>query len=194
MKGTSWFIRLCLRNGAGGVHSPRLAASFYRRPIHARNLGNVPRKSLRRVPVIGTVLLSTLSPLAFVKLEEEGPDDGKTGEMHMLEASRRELKKEVPDDKKGLPRVWSKIALVFGRYIFEPLATSFRFLHLAFIFVPVIFTTPVVLFGTKQRGRDGERSGALWWYGFLVHSMERAGPAFIKVWSPKCFMSLLQLK
>ena len=165
------------------------AGSFCHRLIHNRVAGNVPRKSLRRVPVIGTVLLGSLSPFAFVKLGEEEVDDGKTGEMHMLEASRQELKKEVPENVHGLRRVWSTIALAFDLYIFEPLATSFRFLHLVVIFVPVIFAAPVVLLGTKQQKRDNERSGALWWYGFLVRSMERAGPAFIKVYFLDCLAS-----
>jgi len=29
--------------------------------------------------------------------------------------------------------------------------------------------------------KEGERWGAVWWYGFLVHQMQKAGPTFIKV-------------
>jgi aarF domain-containing kinase len=49
------------------------------------------------------------------------------------------------------------------------------------IFVPVILSVPVIWFGRRQTDKDGERSGTLWWYGFLVQSMELAGPAFIKL-------------
>jgi aarF domain-containing kinase len=45
----------------------------------------------------------------------------------------------------------------------------------------VIVTIPVIWLGQRQADKDDERSGTLWWYGFLVSSMERAGAAFIKV-------------
>ena len=32
-----------------------------------------------------------------------------------------------------------------------------------------------------HKDKDDERSGTLWWYSFLVHSMERSGAAFIKL-------------
>ncbi|WVQ94276.1 hypothetical protein IAU59_001355 [Kwoniella sp. CBS 9459] len=74
-------------------------------------------------------------------------------------------------------------------YIFEPLATFFRFLHLAFLFGPVILTTPMLLIGKPERRRrtgkpikeEEENWGAIWWYSFLVRQMERAGPSFIKL-------------
>jgi aarF domain-containing kinase len=49
------------------------------------------------------------------------------------------------------------------------------------IFVPVILSVPAIWFGRRHSDKDGERSGTLWWYGFLVRSMELAGPAFIKL-------------
>ncbi|KAK3047140.1 hypothetical protein LTS18_013218, partial [Coniosporium uncinatum] len=69
----------------------------------------------------------------------------------------------------------------FDDYLVEPICTCFRFLHLVVIFVPVIATIPLIWFGKRQKDRDNERSGTLWWYGFLVSSMERAGAAFIKL-------------
>jgi aarF domain-containing kinase len=99
----------------------------------------------------------------------------------MLEASRNEIRKAVPDDVRGLKRAWKKAYLFLDVWIYEPICTGLRFLHLVFIFVPVIASVPVIWFGKRVEGRDGERTGTLWWYGFLVSSMERAGPAFIKV-------------
>ena len=125
--------------------------------------------------------MSALSPAAFVKLSEEDNGDGETGEYHMLEASRAELKKEVPATAHGFKRIIQEVLLFLDTYIYEPIATGFRFLHLVIIFVPVIATAPAVCVGQRQKERDNERSGTLWWYGFLVHSMERAGPAFIKL-------------
>lgn len=74
-------------------------------------------------------------------------------------------------------------------YIIEPIATFFRFLHLALLFGPVILTSPMLLVGKPERRRrsgkpvaeDEENWGAVWWYGFLVRQMERAGPSFIKL-------------
>ena len=106
----------------------------------------------------------------------------------MLEASREELleQKRLSDNIHGLRRAWRALYLFIDRWVYEPLATGFRFLHLVIIFVPVIVTIPAIWIGRRQKKRDDERSGTLWWYGFLVHSMERAGPAFIKVSTCMC--------
>lgn len=114
-------------------------------------------------------------------LSEEDTGDGKTPEEHMLEASRAEIAKEIPEDVHGLRRVWTAFYLFMDTWILEPIATTFRFLHLVVIFVPVIGTMPLLWLGRRQKKRDNERSGTLWWYSFLVRSMERAGPAFIKL-------------
>jgi hypothetical protein len=86
------------------------------------------------------------------------------------------------------------LASVINRYILEPLLTIVRFFHLTLLFGPVILSAPMLLIGTPgsggKRGKrgasgvkveDDERWGAVWWYGFLVKQMERAGPTFIKV-------------
>lgn len=99
----------------------------------------------------------------------------------MLEASRAEISKQIRDDEQGLPRVGHRIVLFLDSYVWEPLCTGIRLLHLALIFVPVLLAIPAIWVGRRQRHRDNERSGTLWWYSFLVQSMEWAGPAFIKV-------------
>lgn len=73
-------------------------------------------------------------------------------------------------------------------YILEPILTFFRFIHLAVLFGPVILTSPMLFVGKVERRRRGkpidgedENWGAVWWYGFLVKQMERAGPSFIKL-------------
>lgn len=133
-------------------------------------------------PPRGRILIwSLLSPAAFVALSEEDTGDGKTPEEHMLEASRAEIAKEIPENLHGLRRAWKAVYLFVDTMIVEPIATTFRFLHLVIIFVPVIGTMPLIWLGKRQKTRDNERSGTLWWYSFLVRSMERAGPAFIKV-------------
>jgi aarF domain-containing kinase len=124
---------------------------------------------------------AALSPAAFVQLSEEERPEGETSEQHMLAASREEISKKVPEEAHGLSRVFKTIVYVLDQYIYEPLATGVRFLHLVLIFVPVIATVPLVWVGTRQKDKDNERSGTIWWYSFLVSSMERAGPAFIKL-------------
>lgn len=177
------FGRLCFRHGFQSVRT----STVRRAAVNARPFtgfrGNAPKKSLRRGPIAGRILFSAtaLSPAVFVSLNEDDYTDGKTGEDHMLEASREELRKKLPEGAHGLRRIWLSLWFVVDQYIYEPIATGFRFLHLVFIFVPVIVTIPAIWLGGRQKERDGERSGTLWWYTFLVHSMERAGPAFIKV-------------
>ena len=93
------------------------------------------------------------------------------------------------------------------RYILDPILTTRRFIYLCYLFIPVLITSPMLLIGTPGSGvpgrkrlrngrdkpgkkrrwrpgeREGERWGAIWWYGYLVRQMERAGPTFIKVGS-----------
>ncbi|KAL9126686.1 MAG: hypothetical protein Q9217_004297 [Psora testacea] len=172
------FGRLCLRQ-----KPQRLIGPFVRHERHYSvragwliSLRRPPRPLSTKV-----TLLSLLSPAAFVALSEEENGDGKTPEEHMLAASRAEIAKEIPDDVHGLKRVWEAVNLGVDLYVFEPIATTLRFLHLAVIFIPVLATIPVIWLGSRQKDRDNERAGTLWWYSFLVHSMERAGPAFIKL-------------
>jgi len=133
--------------------------------------------------------VAALSPAAFVQIangeEEDGgggdDDDGLTGEEKMLQASRQELKSQVPSSLQNSKKWRRRIYLWLDRWIVEPVLTAVRFLHLVVIFVPVILTVPAVWIGPRMEARDNERVGTLWWYGFLVRSMERAGAAFIKL-------------
>ena len=173
--------RICLRNGLR--RGSPITTSFHtlKHRSHFHFHTHTPRKALQRIKSSRVLLLTALSPAAFVRLGEEGKEHGESSEIHMLEASRQELQEKDLDNSKGLLRALRQLGWAFDTYIFEPIATGFRFLHLVVIFVPVIVATPVVFFGSRKKERDNERAGTLWWYGFLVHSMERAGPAFIKV-------------
>jgi len=99
----------------------------------------------------------------------------------MLQASRKELDEYVPERLRGSRKIRKAIWKFLDTWIVEPIATGFRLLHLIIIFVPVIVTIPAIWLGRRQKDKDDERTGTLWWYGFLVRSMERAGAAFIKV-------------
>lgn len=130
-----------------------------------------------------TVLIAALTPGAFLKLAKEGDGNEKTGELQMLEVSRKEAQQSVAvaEDARGVSRLRQSLFVFWYCCIYEPIATGLRFAHLVIIFLPVIVTLPAVWFGPRNKDRNGLRTGTLWWYGFLVKSMERAGPAFIKV-------------
>ncbi|KAB8070037.1 hypothetical protein BDV29DRAFT_181577 [Aspergillus leporis] len=175
------FGRFCLsRGGTPQLLSRFISESrldFSRRPWRQRFGG----RSQRRIHVPGTLLLSSLTPGAFLKLAEESDGNEKTGEMQMLEVSRREIRKSVAGDARGISRLGQSLFVFWYYYIYDPIATGFRFVHLVAVFLPLILTVPLVWFGKRIKDRKGARSGTLWWYRFLVRSMERAGPAFIKL-------------
>lgn len=125
--------------------------------------------------------MATLGPAAFLKLAEDDNSNDQTAEMQMLEASREEIRKTVSPDAKGISKLCQTLWIYFYHYVYDPIATSFRFVHLAIIFVPVAVTVPAIWIGRKVQDHNGARCGTLWWYRFLVGAMERAGPAFIKV-------------
>ncbi|KZF22794.1 ABC1-domain-containing protein [Xylona heveae TC161] len=190
MRGTLLLSRFGLHRGFQGLARtiPRV------RPLHTSSIHQYggqkhgwssqwgsARRNFRRPPWAGTLLLGALSPAAFVQLSETHSEQGKTGEQQMLEASRQEINEAVPKILRSSRRVRRTIYFWLDTYIIEPIATGLRFVHLVFIFVPVILTVPVIWFGRRNKDRDDERSGTLWWYAFLVSSMERAGAAFIKL-------------
>ncbi|KAL2149202.1 hypothetical protein VTH82DRAFT_8550 [Thermothelomyces myriococcoides] len=123
-----------------------------------------------------------LAASTFLELSEKGeasPED--TGEQQMLKASRAEIRKTASKNDGTLGWLRRRVVVFLDLYVWEPICTSFRFLQLVVIFVPVILTVPVIWIGGRVPERDNERTGTLWWYGFLVQAMELAGPAFIKL-------------
>ena len=170
------FGRLCVRSAFRRPPAHQLSGRYFNASRQWLRYRNSPHRTQGR----GRVVWALLTPAAFVRLSEEDNGDGKTPEEHMLEASREEIRKAVPDSAHGLNRAWQSVYLFLDLYIYEPIATGFRFFHLAIIFLPLIGTIPVIWLGRRVKERDNERTGTLWWYNFLVRSMERAGPAFIK--------------
>lgn len=138
----------------------------------------------------GLVALTT-SGLALYSYRElrceappTAPEPAQTNEERLLEESEqewRELHNEVDANRGIMYRLWRSVAIPFRVWIVEPLATTFRFVHLILIFAPVLLSIPMVFLGPRQTDRDNERYGSLLWYTFLVHQMERAGPTFIKL-------------
>ncbi|KAF7712441.1 ABC1 family protein, mitochondrial [Penicillium ucsense] len=163
--------RLCLRRSFTHIPKHTLVQSW--------------KASSRRIPhrgpVLGALMMASLTPGAFLKLAEESEGDEVTGEMQMLEVSREEIRKQVSKDARGPTRLFQSIRVFWYYYVYDPIATGFRFLHLAIIFVPVVVTVPIIWVGSRIEGGTNAQTGTLWWYRFLVKAMERAGPAFIKL-------------
>ena len=180
--------RTVLTTGRIGLRQtiPRLRPTRHIQLESTRAYGSKSRWRTFRAPPPGERLILAgavgLSPVVFVELsEKDNSGTEQTAEMRMLEASRDEIKKQVPEGSHGLRRLQQSVLFYLDVYIWEPICTGLRFFHLIVIFVPVIVTVPVIWLGSRDAERDNERSGTLWWYWFLVKSMERAGPAFIKV-------------
>ncbi|KAK8001163.1 ABC1 family protein [Apiospora marii] len=185
------FGRLCARRGTAQI-APKLPRCFSRRS-QPSTLSAFKRFSSssgsRSRPAQSTVLLAAaqgtlLGTAAFVKLSEkdnEPGDEDQTSEGRMLEVSRDEIEKKKDDTSHGFTKLRHNIVYYLDVYLWEPLCTGVRFLQLVTIFVPVILAVPAIWIGTRQPDHDNERSGTLWWYGFLVQSMEWSGPAFIKL-------------
>lgn len=174
--------RFCVRpvfrqNANGAPFLRRVAARLH----HSRQIPWRDR-STRRIVLQASAGVAALSAGAFLELsQKDNSGTEQTGEHRMLELSRAEIKKKVPDKGRGLPRLVYKVVLLLELYVWEPIWTGVRFLQLVVIFVPVIASVPAIWLGSRQPDRDNERSGTLWWYKFLVNAMEWAGPAFIKL-------------
>ncbi|KAF7793377.1 hypothetical protein EIP86_004489 [Pleurotus ostreatoroseus] len=79
------------------------------------------------------------------------------------------------------PHIISRIVAFLNDKIWEPILTARRFVHLMFLFLPVLISAPMLLVGRPEARYSGDRWGAVWWYGFLTAQMERAGPTFVKL-------------
>lgn len=177
------FSRLCLRQGIPRARASNAQLRGFRSALSRNGNGSWGhgRRPFGKNKILWAAT-AALSPALFVELSEKDNDGTeKTAESRMLEASRDEIAKKLSEDDHGFSRIRHGVVLFLDVYIWEPICTALRFLHLVIIFVPVILTVPAIWLGSRDPKRDNERSGTLWWYWFLVKSMERAGPAFIKV-------------
>ncbi|BFZ60304.1 hypothetical protein YB2330_001340 [Saitoella coloradoensis] len=137
--------------------------------------------SFGRWRTLGLVAFAAVPVVSVNRKEEEKAP--LTHEMQMLEDSERELvaRLEVSQDAPIWKRFFMRVALWLRKWITEPIATGFRFVHLVILFAPLILGIPLIFLGYRVKEKDNERLGALWWYAFLVKQMERAGPTFIKL-------------
>ncbi|KAK4056597.1 hypothetical protein OIO90_002445 [Microbotryomycetes sp. JL221] len=153
----------------------------------------------------GFVALALIPAACCSPLLLDSPTDDSVNDIHHpAKPSLKTIKEAVerPDEDEFLISVSSLQAearsrTLLGRtlrlwsvYVWEPIRTTLRFVHLAVLFLPVLLASPVLLLEYVDQGRDkrrgyrkreGERGSTRWWYRLLVHQMERAGPTFIKL-------------
>lgn len=152
--------------------------SEYSRPNYER------QRSRSQSGIILLSFLTTGVPIAFSEAKGDAEittEEEITTEKMMLKVSMNEGKDVEPPDLDMVIKLYRTMRFLFDAIFLEPFATGVRFIQLMVIFMPVVVTVPIIWFGKRVRSRDNERSGTLWWYGFLVFSMERAGATFIKV-------------
>ena len=129
--------------------------------------------------------LAFISPLQCLQCEELSNEDT----LHPSSHTPIELDENEEEQTSFLSRFFHRLFNFLDDYIFEPISTTRRFLYLSCIFLPVLFTLPILLleptlWSSKAKKEHSEDRLTLWWYGFLVRQMERAGPTFIKVSKP----------
>ncbi|KAF9892376.1 hypothetical protein FE257_002153 [Aspergillus nanangensis] len=71
--------------------------------------------------------------------------------MQMLELSRQEIKKSVAEDARGFEKFRQSLYVVWWYYVYDPIATGFRFVHLVVVFLPVIIALPTIWFGKRVK-------------------------------------------
>ncbi|KAI0931711.1 hypothetical protein AcW2_000542 [Taiwanofungus camphoratus] len=157
------------------ARTPRFSSQFFTRTAAPSPL--LRRKLLWLIPLAGGFALYAVpqrshdpaifvSP-AFIPCPAVSPE--------LIEPTI--LSPAEPADRSILSRI-----IAFTRdYIWEPLLTARRFIHLFYLFLPVILSVPMLLVGRPDPKLEGDRWGAVWWYGYLTSQMQRAGPTFIKL-------------
>ncbi|PWW75454.1 ABC1-domain-containing protein [Tuber magnatum] len=169
-----------------------LSRSSYRSPLTAYSNPfpnqriRWPRPNLTYALFIGSASLAFalhlgLSPPLTLDAGAAGPE--KTTEQLVLEESERErlASRRASPGQPLILHILQRARILAVECIIEPIATGLRFVHLVVIFIPVFLAIPLACIGPRQPDRSNERIGTIWWYSFLVRSMERAGPTFIKL-------------
>ncbi|KAI1788829.1 ABC1-domain-containing protein [Ganoderma leucocontextum] len=185
-------LRIFLRPGLRQPFSPRGASSFrhtshwtttaprFSSQFFTRTAAPSPlfsKKLLWLIPVAGGVVLFAAPTRREPRNVFASPDLIPCAEGAATEALDPVIMSPSECDRTLL----SRVASYLRERILEPLLTAKRFVYLCFVFIPVFLTAPMLLIGQPESMLRGDRSGAVWWYGFLTRQMQRAGPTFIKL-------------
>ncbi|KAK6346465.1 hypothetical protein TWF730_010784 [Orbilia blumenaviensis] len=153
--------------------------TWCRRFTFLRKILPSPRSSI----LFTSTSIFLLSPIATTTDDDDDTQhtEPPTQDLRLLAESEEETRRQTDGHGHVIRGVLQDVAYYLHAFILEPVATSLRFLHLALLFLPVIISMPAIWMGPRLPLRDGERAGTIWWYGYLVRSMEMAGPTFIKL-------------
>ncbi|KAK7695165.1 hypothetical protein QCA50_002355 [Cerrena zonata] len=167
------------RNASSWTRPPRFSSHFFTRvPAPVPRLG---RKIFWSIPIAGGIGIFLLPKPQSIGLSVvfasptliPCPDSNGCSEDH-IDAT---IMSPDEDDRSLLSRLGS----VFIDRIWEPILTARRFIHLLYLFVPVLLSAPMLLVGRLEDRLQKDRWGAVWWYGFLTSQMQKAGPTFVKL-------------
>ncbi|VDB86595.1 unnamed protein product [Peniophora sp. CBMAI 1063] len=154
-------------------------AFFTRTPAYKR-IAVPPSRAIWAIPLIGGVAL-----LAYSRPQDKKPVLSEVlRSPTLIPCSERErvgAETFILSPSEHESTFSGRIIAILRDSIWEPLLTARRFVYLCILFFPVILSSPMVLVGKQEKRWQGDRWGAVWWYGFLVRQMERAGPTFIKL-------------
>ena len=166
------FIRAKLRCRSLSSHASKINLSGRRIGIYGLAASGLTLGYFSLIPAKRIHNDSDMAQLSDTTLEEE----------MLLESDeeRRDRRFGISKDRSRFHRICRTIKVKFLIYIYEPVATCFRFVQLAAIFIPVIISCPAVFLGAREPGEE-DTNGAIWWYGLLTRQMESAGPTFIKL-------------
>ena len=149
------------------------SAFFFKAPSPTPGLG---RRALWLIPVAGGIGL-LLKPQPQSVLPQVLQDDAFIPCNRQTPRPQPIIYSPYEPDQSLL----SRFGVFLRNTILEPIVTAGRFAYLFCLFFPVILASPMLLIGNPVPELQGDRWGAVWWYGLLVVRMERAGPTFIKV-------------
>jgi hypothetical protein len=181
------------KNGAGGGSGSNRYGGG-RHYHHSSRGGSSSSSSRKASPIQGAKWLLLPFSLSKIHLDEDHTLKERAQEFyeHARDLTLNEKSSLLEEGDHELS-LWDRFLTSIHRWIIEPLGTARRFLYLAFLFLPVIATAPLLALELsndqssgssskrKKGGHPAERATTRWWYGFLVKQMERAGPTFIKV-------------
>lgn len=161
----------CIRRGYNGFRSPKggLLMAAGGALAASTTAVNVEEQKNEEIEVLKEAEEPSLVPLKSAETTEEG----------LYEASVQE-DKERKRIRQNNTILW-RLMYFIGDWIVDPTITCLRFVQLSVMFIPVMVSLPIVLFGPRDPLRSNEKRGTILWYRYLTWTMELAGPSFIKV-------------
>ncbi|KAH9948181.1 hypothetical protein B0H21DRAFT_821190 [Amylocystis lapponica] len=163
------------RHASLWARTPRFSSQFFTRTAAPTPL--LRRKLFWIIPVLGGLALyiaprprshlpSVFASPTLIPCPAAGPDEIQPTILSPAEPDRT---------------ISARILKLLRDTIWEPVLTARRFIYLFYLFAPVILSMPMLLVGRPETRLQGDRWGAVWWYGYLTSQMQRAGPTFIKL-------------